>query len=52
MKEKWHTLLCMSIFFCNFAAELCARVRRARLYARIDRNKITHKYNGRRTRKV
>ena len=20
MQKKWHTLLCMSIFFCNFAA--------------------------------
>ena len=30
--EKWHTLLCMSIFFCIFAADFmraCARARYA-----------------------
>lgn len=21
-RKKWHTLLCMSLFFCNFAADL------------------------------
>ncbi|MBQ2540451.1 MAG: hypothetical protein II551_02255, partial [Paludibacteraceae bacterium] len=26
--KKWHTLLCMSFFFCNFAAAFCETIKK------------------------
>lgn len=50
--EKWHTLLCMSIFFCIFAADfmracVCARYAGIK-YIGIADKKI--QYNGRSNR--
>ena len=56
--EKWHTLLCMSIFLCIFAADFmraCACARYAGIiYYNIYRDCRLKKiqYNGRTTRKV
>ena len=50
-EEKWHTLLCMSIFFCIFAADLCARAQKRIMHTYNIGIKLTIQINGR-TRKV
>ena len=37
-EEKWHTLLCMSIFFCIFAADFRARAFDAPVHTYFYRN--------------